>query len=115
MSDEKQGETEKKGPYRTVTEFSGTSVQKAAETRTRLQGEGVTEEQMSERLGEALGVSGDRLARLTEALQAVGDKAARVRLVRVFASDHEPRGATKIGEFNYVVDWQPEAGGGARG
>src|SRR5207247_1666346 len=111
MSDE--NETEKKGPFRTVTEFSGTTIQKAAEARAQLQGEGVADEQITERLGEAMGVGGDRLARLSEALQAVGERAARVRLVRVFLGEHEPRGAVKVGEFNYVLDLQPDTGGGA--
>ena len=66
--------------------------------RGKLEGEGVAAEALAERLGADVGVTGDRLARLVDALQAVGDRGERVRLVRVFAAEHEPKGAKKIGE-----------------
>src|SRR4051812_4231881 len=93
---------------KTLTEFSGSTIRGAAEARGRLATEGVAAEQMTERLGTELAVSGDKLARLVEALEAVGDKAERVRLVRVFAAEEQPPGAKKIGEFNYVIDLQPD-------
>ncbi len=95
---------------KTVTEFSGFTIKSAAQARAKLVGEGVAPEQLSERLGVEINVSGDRLARLAEALDAVGVEAERVRLVRVFAAADEPRGAKKIGEFNYLIDFQPQAG-----
>src|SRR4051812_39822765 len=93
---------------KTVTEFSGATILRASQARAKLQSEGVEAEALAERLGAEVAVTGDRLARLVDALEAVGDKAERVRLVRVFAAEHEPKGARKIGEFNYVVDLQPE-------
>src|SRR5207302_1638615 len=77
--------------------------------RARLVIEGVPAEQMSERMAGEVGIPQDRIARLLEALEALGDKAERVRLVRVFAAEHQPPGAKKVGEFNYVIDLQPEA------
>src|SRR5205807_637331 len=94
---------------KTITEFGSSTIRAAAEARNKLVAEGVAAEAMSERLGVDLGVSGDRLARLVEALEAVGDKLERVRLVRVFAATDDPKGAKKIGEFQYLVDLQPDA------
>ena len=113
MSEEKQ-EEKKSTPLRTVTEFSSLTIRQATEAKAKLVGEGVAPEQLGEKLGEAVGVTGDRLARLVEAVEAVGDRAARVRLVRVFGGEAEPRGGVKVGEHYYVVDLQPDAGGGGR-
>ncbi len=101
---------------KTITEFSALTIRQAAQLKATLTTEGVAPEAEAERFSAELSLTGDRLARLIEALSAVGDKADRVRLVRVFAGDAEVKGATKIGEFNYVVDLQPnvQAGGGAR-
>ncbi|HEX8953184.1 MAG TPA: hypothetical protein VF945_15120, partial [Polyangia bacterium] len=117
MSEEKQteGKEDKKAtPLRTVTEFSSLTIRQASEAKAKLVGEGVAAEQLGEKLGEAIGVTGDRLARLIEAVEAVGDRAARVRLVRVFGGESEPRGGVKVGEHYYVVDLQPDAAGGGR-
>jgi hypothetical protein len=99
---------------RTITEFSGFTIKSGAQARARLTQEGVAPEQLPERLGSEVGVTGDRLARLIEALEAVGGDAERVRLVRVFAASDEPRGAKQVGEFKYLVDFQPQAGGAPR-
>ncbi|MCA1665275.1 MAG: hypothetical protein LC659_13600, partial [Myxococcales bacterium] len=115
MSEEKQAETKdgkKSTPLRTVTEFSSLLIRQASDAKTKLVGEGVTPEQLGEKIGEAIGVVGDRLARLVEAVEAVGERATRVRLVRVFGGESEPRGGVKVGEHFYVVDLQPDAGGG---
>jgi translation initiation factor IF-2 len=58
-------------------------------------------------VGEATGMTGDRLARLRDALRAAGRQTERVRLVRVFGGEEEVAGAKKIGEFQFVVDMQP--------
>lgn len=94
---------------RTITEFSGLLLQRAAQVRSRLQTEGVAAELLGEQLGAEVAVSGDRLARLLEAVEAVGDQAGRVRLVRVFGAEDDPKGAKKVGDFRYLVDLQPEA------
>jgi hypothetical protein len=94
---------------RTVTEFSGSTIAKAHAVRARLLGEGVAAEAMAERLGAEVGLTGDRVTRLLEALEAVGADPSRVRLVRVFPAEEQPKGSTKIGEFNYLVDLQPSA------
>ncbi|MFL5272877.1 MAG: translation initiation factor 2, partial [Anaeromyxobacteraceae bacterium] len=62
---------------------------------------------LDEAVATATGLSGDRLARLRDAVKAVGRHTKDVRLVRVFAPDEEISGATKIGEFQYVVDLAP--------
>ena len=113
MSEQKE-EDKKATPLRMITEFSAMTVQKAAEAKTRLVGEGVAAEQLGEKIGEAVAVVGDRLARLVEAVEAVGDRAPRVRLVRVFGGEAEPRGGVKVGEHYFVIDLQPDAGGGRR-
>src|SRR5689334_20804589 len=92
---------------KTVTEFSGSTLKTAAAAKAKLVGEGVAPEQLSERLGADVGVTGDRLARLVEALEAAGDQVEKIRLMRVFAGTDEVKGAKKIGEFNYLVDLQP--------
>src|SRR5690242_13050514 len=94
---------------KTITEFGSSTIRAAAEAHKKPVGEGVAAEAMSERLGTERGGSGDRVARLVEALEAVGDRIERVRLVRVFASPDEPKGAKKVGEFHYLVDLQPDA------
>src|SRR6478735_6542598 len=103
---------------KTITEFSGSTLRQAAQVKVRLTGEGVAAEQLGEQLGADIGVTGDRLARLLEAVEAAGDKVEKVRLVRVFAATDEPKGAKKIGEFNYLLDLVPDAramhGGGGR-
>src|SRR5262249_17839972 len=114
MSEQKQEEEKKTTPLRTVTEFSGLAIRQAAEAKAKLVAEGVAAEQLGEKLGEAVGVTGDRLARLVEAVEAVGDRAPRARLVRVFGGESEPRGAVKVGEHFFVVDLQPDASGGGR-
>src|SRR5438309_4845628 len=113
MSEEKQ-EEKKSSPLRTVTEFSSLLIRQASEAKAKLVGEGIAAEQLGEKIGEAIGVVGDRLARLVEAVEAVGERATRVRLVRVFGGESEPRGGVKVGEHFYVVDLQPDAGGGGR-
>ena len=40
---------------KTITEFSGLTIQKAAQARTRFTTEGVAAEQLSEKIGEAFG------------------------------------------------------------
>jgi hypothetical protein len=92
---------------KTVTEFSGSTLKQAAAAKAKLVGEGVAPEQLSERLGTDIGVTGDRLARLVEALEAAGDQVEKIRLMRVFAGTDEVKGAKKVGEFNYLVDLQP--------
>jgi hypothetical protein len=62
---------------------------------------------LDEAVAAATGLSGDRLARLRDAVKAVGRHTKDVRLVRVFAPDEEISGATKIGDFQYVVDLAP--------
>lgn len=104
---------------KTVTEFSGSTLKTAAAAKAKLVGEGVAPEQLSERLGADIGLTGDRLARLVEALEAAGDQVEKVRLMRVFAATDEPKGAKKVGEFNYLIDFmpsmQPARGGRDRG
>jgi hypothetical protein len=92
---------------KTVTEFSGSTLKQAAAAKAKLVGEGVAAEQLAERLGADVGVTGDRLARLVEALEAAGDQVEKVRLMRVFAATDEPKGAKKVGEFNYLMDFMP--------
>ncbi len=60
-------------------------------------------------VSEATGAKGDRLERLREALRAAGRQAERVRLVRVFGTEEVVAGATKIGEFQYIVDLMPHS------
>jgi translation initiation factor IF-2 len=58
-----------------------------------------------EGLKAALGISGDRAARLLEALAVVGSRAAQGLKVRVLSGDGTPPpGAKKQGDFYYVVD-----------
>lgn len=91
---------------KTLTEFSGLTIQRAAAARAQFLADGVAADALSEAMGTALTLSGDRLSRLLEALEAVADAAAKVRLVRVFAGEAAPAGAKKVGEFHYVIDWQ---------
>jgi translation initiation factor IF-2 len=60
-------------------------------------------------VSEATGAQGDRLERLREAVRASKRQTDRVRLVRVFGSEEPVNGATRIGEFQYVVDLMPHS------
>jgi len=64
-------------------------------------------------LGAALGVEGQRLARLMEALAVVGNRIDAVSRVRVFGGEEQPQGGRKQGDFYYVVDLipRPQDGG----
>jgi hypothetical protein len=57
----------------------------------------------------ATGLSGDRLVMLRAAVEAAGRRAEDVRLVRVFGIEEQLRGAQKIGEYQYVVDFLPRS------
>lgn len=94
---------------KTITEFSGSIVRSGVAAKARLESEGLEGDALTERLGQELGLAGDRAARLREALDVVGAKVDEVRLVRVFAGEDQPKGATKAGEFNYLVDLLPKA------
>ncbi len=98
---------------KTITEFNGVALRGAHEALQKLRADGVADDQLNEQLGAALNVTGDRLARLVEAVQAAGADPSRVRLVRVFAAEHTPRGSVRVGEFNYLIDLVPGAGAGA--
>jgi hypothetical protein len=53
----------------------------------------------------SLGITDDRLARLLEALKVVGARIAQVSKVRVLSGEGPaPHGATKVGDFYFVVD-----------
>jgi len=65
-------------------------------------------------LGAALGVEGQRLARLMEALAVVGDRIDTVNRVRVFGGEEQPQGGRKQGDFYYVVDLIPRPQEGGR-
>jgi hypothetical protein len=53
----------------------------------------------------ALGIGGDRLARLVDALTVVGPLLGQVLKVRVLSGEETPPpGAKKVGDFYYVVD-----------
>ncbi|HEY3353909.1 MAG TPA: translation initiation factor 2, partial [Polyangia bacterium] len=53
----------------------------------------------------AVGISGERVARLVDALTAVGSRLSQVTKVRVLSGeDTPPSGAKKIGDLYYVVD-----------
>src|SRR5262249_50256155 len=67
---------------RTLTEFSGVLVDRAAELRAAKLAEGPDAEALAAAPGEALGISGDRLTRLLEILEAGADRVKNVRLVR---------------------------------
>ena len=94
---------------------SGTAASAAAEPSRGSESAGKFEEAETEAakaaldkaVGEATGMTGDRLTRLREALQVAGRQADRVRLVRVFGVEEEVTGARKIGEHQYVVDLMP--------
>jgi translation initiation factor IF-2 len=66
----------------------------------------------------ATGLSGDRLLMLRAAVEAAGRRPEDVRLVRVFGVEEQLRGAQKIGEYQYVVDFLPrsmkQVAGGAK-
>jgi len=55
----------------------------------------------------ATGLSGDRLTMLRGAVQVVGKRAADVRLVRVLGPEEQVAGATKVGDYQYLVDFFP--------
>src|SRR6185369_8723409 len=69
----------------------------------------------AEAVGEALQMSGDRLARLMEALSVVGNRVGSVRLVRVLSGDKPPPNAQKRGDFFYVVDVVQKGQQGGKG
>jgi translation initiation factor IF-2 len=58
-------------------------------------------------VGEATGLSGDRLSRLRDAVHVVGHKVADVRLVRVFGVEEPVAGATTLNGFQYLCDIAP--------
>ncbi len=55
----------------------------------------------------ATGLSGDRLTMLRGAVEVVGRRAADVRLVRVLGLEEQAVGATKLGAYQYLVDFFP--------
>ncbi len=55
----------------------------------------------------ATGLSGDRLTMLRGAVQLVGTRAGDVRLVRVFGPEEQMPSATRLGEYQYLVDFFP--------
>src|SRR5262245_23555643 len=93
---------------KSITEFSGTVLREAARLKPAEEGAG-------EEWAAPLGVSGDRLARLTEALAAAGDKVAEVHRVRVMQAgegEAAPAQAKKQGDFYYLVEVMPSAAAG---
>lgn len=55
----------------------------------------------------ATGLSGDRLAMVRGAVEVVGRRAADVRLVRVLGPEEQATGATRLGDYQYLVDLFP--------
>jgi hypothetical protein len=55
----------------------------------------------------ATGLSGDRLTMLRGAVEVVGRSAGDVRLVRVLGLEEEVVGATRLGAYQYLVDFFP--------
>jgi hypothetical protein len=92
---------------KTITQFSTLEIKHAAAARAALVEKGTPPEQIAEALGPEVGMKGERLLRLVECLEAVGERVDRVRMVRVFAGEDEPRGARKIGEHFYLLDEIP--------
>ncbi len=62
---------------------------------------------LDEAVAKATGYSGDRLAMLRAAVHAAGRRAEDVRLVRVFGLEEQLKGASVIGEHQYVLDFFP--------
>jgi translation initiation factor IF-2 len=69
---------------------------------------GAANEAIDAAVTKATGISGDRLTMLRGAVEAVGRRAEDVRLVRVFGPEEQVSGATKIGDYQYVVDVFPQ-------
>src|SRR5262245_47977923 len=65
-------------------------------------------------VGAAVGITGDRLARLLDALDVVGGKVDDLRMIRVLAGEDPPATAKKRGEFYFVIERLPQAGGYGR-
>ncbi len=63
---------------------------------------------LDEAVAKATGFSGDRLAMLRAAVEAAGRRVDDVRLVRVFGTEEQLRGAHVIGEYQYVLDFFPQ-------
>src|SRR5262249_11449936 len=92
---------------KTITEFSGSVLRDAA--RILLQ-RAPSDEELA-----ALGLAGDRLARMNEALAVVGDKVDEVHRVRVLQAgegENPPPAARKQGDFFYLVEGTPGMGKG---
>lgn len=70
---------------------------------------GAAKEAIDAAVAKATGVSGDRLAMLLGALEAAGRRTEDVRLVRVFGLEEQVTGATKVGDYQYVVDLFPKS------
>jgi len=65
-------------------------------------------------VGAAVGITGDRLARLLDALEVVGGRVDDLRMIRVLAGEDPPPSAKKRGEFYFVVEQMPRTGGRGR-
>ena len=88
---------------KTLTEFSGVIVRKAHQVRSQGAADGKDEAALSESVGAAVGMKGDRLARLIEALQFV-KQADNVRQIRVYQGEKGPAGCQTVGEYHYVLE-----------
>jgi hypothetical protein len=79
----------------------------AAPTAHRQAESGAAKEAIEAAVAKATGLSGDRLAMLHGAVEAAGRRTEDVRLVRVFGLEEPVNGATKVGDYQYVVDLFP--------
>lgn len=92
-----------------ATDASSTSeAEKKAPEAATAEDSDETKAALEEAIGQATGISGDRLTRLREALSVAGKQAKEIRLVRVYSAESPVAGAKVVGEHQFVVDLMPK-------
>lgn len=95
---------------KTITEFTAVRLQVVAQKKKELSVPGISPEDLTKGLGEALKLEGDKLALVLNALEVLGEKFDDLKRVVVFTlseGEKAPERAQQKGEQYYLAEYYP--------